>query len=200
MIHYLALGDSYTIGEGVSATESFPYQLYNDLVALNVSIVAPRIIAKTGWTTTELLEGIKANPVNRKYDLVTFLIGVNNQYRGLPIEQFEVDFRILANHAIDYAGGVAKTVLAISIPDYGFTPFGESNKAHISKDLDAFNDIIKRVSDELELEYVDVTTLTRSYADHEGMLVSDNLHPSKDLYRKWVNVLTPIARYALRLR
>ena len=198
MVKYLALGDSYTIGEGVATESSFPFQLYRDLSKLGVSIVKPNFVAQTGWTTVELIAKLNENTSSPTFDLVTLLIGVNNQYRGLPIEQFEQDFKALTQKAIFFTGGRAKTVLALSIPDYGCTPFGAAKKESIQIEIDQYNEIIKKLSLELGFEYIDITTLSRMYASHPEMLVSDNLHPSSILYRKWVDVLTPIARYALR--
>lgn len=183
---YLALGDSYTIGEAVPQDQSFPYQL-NTLFGNNTK---PEIIAVTGWTTGDLKRGIEQrNLQENDYDIVTLLIGVNNQYRHYSKDEYRTEFIELLNTAISYAGGNKQHVIVLSIPDWGATPFGKSSgdPAAISADIDAFNAINKHETEKLGVAYVDITPASRRAGYETDLVASDGLHPSGKMYRLWVD-------------
>lgn len=159
---YLALGDSYTIGESVDAIERFPVQLVKKLNDTGISTKNAKIIAKTGWTTAELSTRIKNEKIRGEYDLVTLLIGVNNQYRGLSPEEYRLQFKELLETATHFTGNNAERVIVISIPDYGVTPFAESrNPLKIGNEIDNFNRLNKEESQLAGAKYVDITTISR---------------------------------------
>ena len=190
---YLALGDSYTIGESVSAEESYPYQLVKDLNKYNLKFNEPKIVAQTGWTTSALKYGISIMPLSQKYDVVTLLIGVNNQYRGLSPTEYRIEFVELLNTAIKYADGKKTHVFVLSIPDWGVTPFGtEANKTmKISMEIDAFNKINKEETLKINVAYLDITTESRSALNDRSLIAVDGLHPSARMYADWVFMLSP---------
>jgi lysophospholipase L1-like esterase len=188
---YLALGDSYTIGESVPAAERFPMQLAKEL-----GLGEPQIIAKTGWTTDELNAAIDAATPQGPFDLVTLLIGVNNQYRGRDAEQYRGEFGALLQRAIGFAGGDAKKVVVVSIPDWGVTAFAEGrDRAKIARELDQYNAINREEAARAGARYVDITAVSRQ-AD-AGLVAGDGLHPSGEQYRQWVRLIVPEARGAL---
>jgi lysophospholipase L1-like esterase len=173
---YLALGDSYTIGEQVDREESYPVQLISKLRDRDILISDPMIIAKTGWTTDELLVGIEKIGPGNDYDLVTLLIGVNNQYRGRDIENYRSEFELLLRMAISFAGNDENNVIVISIPDYGVTPFGrQKENKNISREIDLFNSINKEISDQYQVHYVNVTKISRT-ALEDASLTADDGH------------------------
>ncbi len=187
---YLALGDSYTIGEGVPYEENFPSQLVRRLNENGQKVALDKIVAVTGWTTDELMSGIEGGRLSPPYDLVSLLIGVNNQFRGAPIETFCKEFKELLNQAIEFAGGDKEKVFVLSIPDYAFTEFGQMNDPfEISVELLAFNLAKKKISREIGVRYFDITPLTRQGLDEAGLVADDNLHPSAEMYRRWVNLM-----------
>ncbi|MBB2151062.1 SGNH/GDSL hydrolase family protein [Pedobacter sp. LMG 31462] len=191
---YLALGDSYTIGEAVPLSGSFPHQLRNRLQAKGLHIKAPLIIAKTGWTTSELEEGIKTAAVQQKFDIVTLLIGVNNQYRGESKTAYRNEFKKLLETAIKFAGGQKAHVFVISIPDWGATPYGrESGRdiASIATEIDAFNAINKEETQMQGISYTDITPASRLAKSDESLLAEDGLHPSEKMYFDWAVQLEP---------
>lgn len=181
---YLALGDSYTIGEGVPVYESFPYQAVQLLRDAGHEFAAPEIVAKTGWTTDELLAGIANTKFLSRYDFVSLLIGVNNQYRGRSVDEYERQFEELLKRAIQFAGDDVSHVIVLSIPDWGATPFA-ANADHnrIAKEIDDYNAVNKRVAAKFGVHYIDITPGTRQA--NEEMLAADKLHPSGKEYRKW---------------
>lgn len=191
---YLALGDSYTIGESVAEADRWPNQL-----ARLLQIPPPEIIAKTGWTTDELNAAIdKANP-RGPYDLVTLLIGVNNQYRGRDAEQYRREFVGLLNRAIAFAGGKPWRVVVVSIPDWGVTPFAANrDRAKIGAEIDRFNAINRDETLRVKAHYVDITPVSRGAADDRSLVADDGLHPSAKMYAEWVKLIEPEARAALR--
>ena len=195
---YLALGDSYTIGESIPSKSSFPYQVYERLQANGVNMEKPVIIARTGWTTDELQAAIKAQVLVPPYDLVTLLIGVNNQYRGLDIENYDIEFTQLLQKAIELAGGQSGNVIVISIPDWGVTPFAANRDGEtIAKEINEFNQINYTRTRESGVHYVDVTEISRTAANDSTLLAEDGLHPSIDMYTLWTDKLAPLAKTIL---
>jgi lysophospholipase L1-like esterase len=200
---FLALGDSYSIGEGVAANENWPHQLAAALRAQGVAISEPEIVARTGWTTDELSAAMDAHAFHPPYDLITLLIGVNNQYRGRDVDNYRAEFRALLERAIALAGGDARRVVVISIPDWGVTRFGaESGRdlAKVAREINAFNAMAAAISTTLHAHYVDVTTISRDRGDAPDMLVGDGLHPSAAMYARWTAAIVPAARATLGAR
>ena len=196
---YLALGDSYTIGEAVPLTRNFPYQLVQLLRKKGLAVVAPEIIAQTGWTTDELNSAIKTNQYLSKYDLVTLLIGVNNQYRGLDALQYKMEFEELLKKSIELANGKPSHVCVVSIPDYGVTPFAsEMDRKKIGREIDIFNNINKAVSIQYKTHYVDITPGSREAGSDEELVTSDRLHPSGKEYSKWAEKLAILVTSLLK--
>jgi lysophospholipase L1-like esterase len=185
---YLALGDSYTIGEAVLLTQSFPYQTVHLLRKNGHLFSAPEIIAKTGWTTDELEEGIKKQVLLSKYDFVSLLIGVNNQYRGRDAMVYKLEFEELLKKAIAFANNKPAHVVVVSIPDYSVTPFaGQKNPEEISRQVDVFNTISRAVSAQYKTQYVDITPGSRAAKDDAGLIAEDGLHPSAKEYKNWAH-------------
>ncbi|MGZ3852735.1 MAG: SGNH/GDSL hydrolase family protein [Flavisolibacter sp.] len=190
---YLALGDSYTIGEGVPLTESFPYQVVQLLRQKEYDFNAPEIIAKTGWTTDELQLALGRATLLSKYDFVTLLIGVNNQYRGRDAIEYKEQFEELLKKAIELANGKKDRVIIVSIPDYGVTPHGRSMDAEkISKEIEVFNSINKALSIQYKVLYTDVTLGLRQNAGDTSLVDIDGLHPSGKEYRKWAEKIVEL--------
>ncbi|WP_207492687.1 SGNH/GDSL hydrolase family protein [Aridibaculum aurantiacum] len=183
---YLALGDSYTIGESLPIFESFPYQVVQMLRKKNMLFHAAEIVAKTGWTTFELAEHLIHTQLNQQYDFVTLLIGVNNQYRGLSAKDYEADFEFLLKKAVHLAGDKADHVIVLSIPDWGATPFAEGrDKEKIASEIDAFNSINERISKLYSCQYINITPGTREAANDASLVAADKLHPSAKEYERW---------------
>ncbi len=194
---YLALGDSYTIGESVHEHERFPVQLVEQLRARGVSIADAAIIARTGWTTDELWNALDLREPQGTYELVTLLIGVNNQYRGRSAEAYRPEFVKLLQRAIAYAGNDASRVVVVSIPDWGVTPFGRDRK-NVGGEIDAFNAVNRAESLRLGAHYVDITPGSREALHDAALIANDGLHPSEKMYTRWVELITPIAEKILR--
>lgn len=192
-IRYLALGDSYTIGESVDEAERFPNQLADFLKAGGMPTEVTSI-AKTGWTTSELWDGIQARQITPPYDLVSLLIGVNDQYRGYNINEYRKQFVFLLNKSIEYAGGDPKHVIVLSIPDWGVTPFayGQDTK-QIAKDIDAFNVVNRAETEKAGAQYVDITPISRAAVNDAALIASDGLHPSGKMYTEWAKLALPVA-------
>jgi lysophospholipase L1-like esterase len=189
---YLALGDSYTIGEAVSAAESFPYQLKDALVKQGHPVESIQIIAQTGWTTDELQAAIDIATLSPPYDLVTLLIGVNNQYRGYSAANYRVEFEQLLRQAIVFAGADTERVRVLSIPDWGVTPFAQKEGRvadKVAKEIDAFNAAAKEISERLGVIFIDITPHSRLAATDATLLAPDGLHPSGKMYAHWVQSL-----------
>ncbi len=197
-LRYLALGDSYTIGEGVAEKKRWPVQLANRLAAGGIRVQAPEIIAKSGWTTDELLAAIEDQDPKSDHDLVTLLIGVNNQYRGRSAEDYRPEFEKLLKLAIELARGDPQRVIVVSIPDYGITPFiaekPERDPKEIATQLDAFNLIAQKLTRDHGANWVDVTFVSREHGGKTSMLAEDNLHPSGRMYQLWTDEILPVAR------
>jgi lysophospholipase L1-like esterase len=180
--HYLALGDSYTIGEGVEEEDRWPV-----ILAHHLKMAPPTIIAKTGWTTDELQAAIDKAKPDTNYDLVSLLIGVNNQYRGYNPEVYQKEFAALLQQAISFAGNDPNHVLVVSIPDYGVTPFAaEKNPRKISEEIDRYNAISKKITEAAGVQYFNITPISRKAARDESLMAADQLHPSGKMYRMWV--------------
>lgn len=193
-LNYLALGDSYTIGEAVNAYENFPSQLVNELQKQGLVINPPRIIAQTGWTTGELKEAIVASGVIQKFNFVTLLIGVNNQYRGQSQEIYRSEFKELLQTALEYVRGDKTHVFVVSIPDWGVTPFAKQSGRGIgviSWEIDAFNTINKEETLALGISYTDITAASRNAASDLSLVAADGLHPSAKMYNGWTLALAP---------
>jgi lysophospholipase L1-like esterase len=195
---YLALGDSYTIGESVAVEERWPYQLARGLEAEGVPTEVT-IIARTGWTVDELWQGMQAGPPEGLYDLVTLLIGVNNQYRGYSLSGYREDFRFMLGKAIEYAGGKSDHVIVLSIPDWGVTPFAAGRETNvISQQIDEFNMVNLAETRLAGAQYVDVTPISRQAAGDPELIATDGLHPSGKMYARWTKEALPVARDILK--
>jgi len=191
--HYLALGDSYTIGQAVPPNDSYPIQLAAALTRGGFKTPSPTIIAVTGWTTDDLIFGIANNNIaNNKYQVVTLLIGVNDQYDGLTQSHYRTNFITLLHTAINFAGGDSTRVFVLSIPDYGVTPFGKARQSYISPEIDQFNAINEEESIKAGVNYLDITGISREAANDLTLVASDGLHPSGIMYTLWVNQLAPM--------
>jgi len=204
---FLALGDSYTIGEGVPEAGRWPVQLAALLRARGVSLDAPRIIATTGWTTDELDAAIDAAhaaaPIPTDHALVSLLIGVNNQYRGRSLAEYEVQFAGLLERAIEFAGGEASRVIVLAIPDWGVTPFAIQSgrdRAQIATQLDAFNLSAQRMTEARGARFVDTAPVSRERGGEVAMLADDGLHPSGAMYALWAEAALATAENAVGTR
>jgi lysophospholipase L1-like esterase len=198
MLRYLALGDSYTIGEAVSEAERWPVQLAGLLRGCGIDIEEPQIVARTGWTTDELAAGIRAKRPRGPFNLVSLLIGVNNQYRGRPLEEYRTEFRGLLGRAIDLAGGDASRVLALSIPDWGVTPFAQGRDGGaIGREIDSFNAVAREEAAAAGAAWVDVTASSRVAEIDRSLVAGDGLHPSGAMYARWAQLALPAALVAV---
>ena len=196
---FLALGDSYTIGESVPIYESFPYQTVQLLRNKGMSVHAAEIIAKTGWTTDELMAGIGRTAFEISYDIVTLLIGVNNQYRGKDPAVYEQEFEKLLNKAIAFAGGNKQHVFVLSIPDWGATPFAASrDRVKIGSAIDQFNAINRKITEKAGIAYVSITEGSREATSNALLVAKDGLHPSGLEYGKWAKKLADVILQSIR--
>jgi lysophospholipase L1-like esterase len=196
-LHYLALGDSYTIGEGVPKSGRWPVQLAHALRADGIPMADPRIIAQTGWTTDELDAALDAAHPLAEYDLVSLLIGVNNQYRGRSVDEYRMQFTGLLERAIGFAQGRHERVLVLSIPDWGVTPFAREaarDVERIAVEIDAFNAAAQEVCRTRGVAFVDITAVSRARGAEPTMLAEDGLHPSATLYNEWMRLALPVVR------
>ena len=199
---YLALGDSYTIGEGVPASENFPNQIVGLLNKSYPGFKAARIIAKTGWTTDELEAGIvaanAADPLLPSYDFVTLLIGVNNQYRGQPVDDYKPEFEELLIKAIRFAGGKAEHVIVLSIPDWGVTPYAQGrDRNQVALEIDGYNAANKSIAQQYSVHYINITPGTREAANDATLLAGDGLHPSGKEYARWADAVAQLIKSEL---
>lgn len=184
---YLALGDSYTIGEGVDRSQRWPEQLVKKLEESGLDFNDPKIIAKTGWTTKNLLSAMNVELTNKQYDLVSISIGVNNQYQRRSINEYEEDLKVIFSKAINRSVNGKEGVFVLSIPDYGATPFGASNSENIGKDIARFNSVLKRVSEDFDVPFYNITPISKEARDDLSLVANDGLHPSGKMYRLWVD-------------
>ena len=188
--NYLALGDSYTIGESVPASESFPVQAVKALREGGLSINDADIIAITGWTTGDLMNALKVPTPLPVYDIVTLLIGVNNQYQGKNRDDYKKEFSELFNRAVLLAGGNPQHVIVLSIPDYSLTPFASKSDTHkIAKEIDDFNAANKAITLTGGAHYIDITGISREAKDIPSFIANDGLHPSGEQYGRWTRLL-----------
>ena len=195
---YLALGDSYTIGEGVAKQERWPEQLVARLRERGMMVGDPRIVATTGWTTDELASAMDDARLRGSFGLVTLLIGVNNQYRGRPASEYREQFLTLLHRAIALAGD-SRRVIVVSIPDWGVTAFAEGrDRTAIGSEIDTFNAVAHDEAVRAHARWADVTPASRGAGAKADMLVEDGLHPSAAQYATWVEVILPEAQAAVR--
>lgn len=198
-IRYLALGDSYTIGESVADHERWPNQLANLLEEADIQAEVT-IIARTGWTTDELWQGIQAKEIEPPYDLVSLLIGVNNQYRGYDIDEYREQFIFLLNKSIEYAGGNPSRIIALSIPDWGVTPFAAGrDRKQIAKEINRFNAVSRDESKKAGARYVDIAPGSREATNDISLIAPDGLHPSGKMYSEWARLAYSEALKALEI-
>lgn len=196
IINYLALGDSYTIGQSVCESCRFPEQLKKSLKNLNQeNNFSVEIIARTGWTTTNLINAIEQQKPTNNYDLVTLLIGVNNQYQGINFTVYEKEFPELVTKAISFAKGDKTKLIVVSIPDYAYTPFGQSygNPASISTEIDHYNAFAKSYCQKNGILFIDITDITRNGLNNPKLVANDGLHPSETAYALFTERLLPKA-------
>jgi lysophospholipase L1-like esterase len=200
-MRYLALGDSYTIGEGVEPDGRWPVQLAAALRADGIVIDDPKLIAATGWTTDALSAAIDAaEPLDDDYALVSVLIGVNNQYRGRAVDEYARAFAVLLERAIGFAGRRADRVVVLAIPDWGVTPFAAQSgrdTAAIARELDAYNAAAANICADRGVAFVDIAPISRRRGSQAQMLAADGLHPSAALYAEWARLARPVVRRML---
>jgi len=192
----LALGDSYTIGEGVSPVDGWPVRLAAMMRAEGIPVAEPVIVARTGWTTDELSAGIDASTPSGTFSLVTLLIGVNNQYRGRSVEEYRLQFRSLLTRAIGFADATPSRVIVVSTPDWSVTPFASRsgrNVERIADEIDAFNAVARDEATRAGARFVDVTATSRRAGSEPALVASDALHPSAALYELWARLILPVA-------
>lgn len=197
ILHYLALGDSYTIGEGVAERERYPVQLAESLRSRGIDVASPTIIARTGWRTDDLQQAIRRAELRSRYDLVSLLIGVNNQFQGRPQSVYRKEFRELLTTAIQLAGGDTSRVFVVSIPDYAYTPFG-GGSARVSREIDEFNAINQAITADFGVRYFNITPISRQGLQQPELVARDGLHPSGEQYRRWVELIEPVIAAELK--
>lgn len=196
---YLALGDSYTIGEAVPLNKSFPYQVTQLLRKKEYNFNAPEILAKTGWTTDELQEAVNNYTPLSKYDFVTVLIGVNNQYRGRDAIEYKEQFEEILKNAIELANGKKEHVIVVSIPDYSVMPGAQPmDTEKISKEIEVFNGINKALSIQYKVQYVDITAGSKEAKNNASLIAQDGLHPSETEYAKWAEKIVDVITSQLK--
>lgn len=192
-LRYLALGDSYTIGESVAVSDRWPVELVSRLRKKGLEFEEPDIIAVTGWTTDELINAIEQKDPSEDYDLVTLLIGVNNQYRGYPFKQYTAEFELLLKTAIKHGQGQSSNVFVVSIPDYGVTPFAqEKDPDKIGREIDAYNSEAEKTCRKYLVPFINITNISKTALNDPELTADDNLHPSGKMYRMWVDEILPV--------
>lgn len=186
---YLALGDSYTIGESVEESKRWPVQLADKASENGNRVKSPKIVATTGWTTAELLSGIeRADIEDEKFDFVSLLIGVNNQFRGYDFDIYEKEFVDLLNRSLQFADSDTSHVFVVSIPDWGVTPFADGrDREKIAMEIDQYNDYSAQVCDSFNVQYINITDISREAEEDSSLIANDNLHPSATMYERWVD-------------
>lgn len=195
---FLALGDSYTIGESVPPQDNFPNQTVQVLKNDGFNFTSPEIVAKTGWTTDELQTAINARTLLPKYDFVTLLIGVNNQYRGRTVDNYKPEFESLLKQAIQFAGNDTSHVIVLSIPDWGATPFANGrDRIQIAREIDEYNAANKMIAASYKVYYIDITPGTREAINDPSLVAGDGLHPSAKEYKRWAEKLNAFIKTRL---
>jgi hypothetical protein len=190
-LDYLALGDSYTIGDSVLEGERFPVQTVSRLRDKGITCADPLIVASSSWTTDELHQGILTSRPSGSFDMVSLLIGVNNQYRGLSLDDYATSFQTLLDLSLDFVRGSTSCLFVLSIPDWGVTPFAEGrDKFAIARSIDAFNDVNRKLTEKIGAHYLDITPLTRGAAVEPELIAEDGLHPSAKAYAQWAELLS----------
>src|SRR6185503_15442140 len=196
---YLALGDSYTVGEAEPQAQSYPYQLIDSLNSKGINVSRPNVIATPGWTTQDLINAIATSGINgKKFDFVTLLIGVNDQYQHLSIDSYKQNFTTVLNEAIQFAGGDTSKVFVISIPDWGVTPFANGQDSVIYPEIMNFNAVNLSISKAAGVHYIDVTPVSRTALGDATMIAPDGLHFSGKMYAEWVKLLEPVVASTLK--
>lgn len=188
-IKYLALGDSYTIGQGVSINDNYPNQLVNKLIDNGLELDELKIIATTGWSTDDLLQNIYRSSLDSNYNLVSVLIGVNNQFRKIDTSVYKTQLIEIIEQAIVYAGNKSENVIALSIPDYWYTPFGQNYPDKTSDEIDWYNTYKKQICAKYKIKYYNITPISRRGLEEPELVATDKLHPSEKMYALWVNEL-----------
>jgi lysophospholipase L1-like esterase len=197
--NYLALGDSYTVGEAVPLNKSFPYQAVELLRKKEYNFNAPEIIAKTGWTTDELQDAINDSVLLPKYDFVTLLIGVNNQYRGRDAIEYKEQLEEILKRTIELANGKKEHVIIISIPDYSVTPYASSMDVDkISKEIEVLNGINRALSIQYKVQYADIAASSKEAKNDASLIAQDRLHPSEKEYERWAEKLVAMITSQLK--
>lgn len=197
-VRFLALGDSYTIGQSVAVSERWPVQLEMALVYQGINVQETRIIAQTGWRTDNLKNAVNSQQPLTGYNLVSLLIGVNNQYQGGSLDTYAIEFEELLNTAISLAGGIKDHVFVLSIPDYAYTPFGNGS-AYISDQIDLFNTVNRQITENYGVSYIDITPISRNGLIRPELVASDGLHPSGIMYGLWVDEIMKLVEKELGL-
>lgn len=199
-LNFLALGDSYTIGTGVEESERWPVQLVREINAKGDILSPPTILAKNGWTTGDLLGAIQREPLKPTYDLVSLLIGVNNQYDGLSIEEYTTELDRLLEFSVGIAGNDPTRVVVVSIPDWGVTPFAKDrDRKAIGREIEFFNERKKQRVDRIGCRFVDITQQSKIAAEDPTWLAPDGLHPAARMYAAWCALIRPVVVQALKL-
>ena len=193
-LKFIALGDSYTIGESVAEDERWPVQLAKVLRKKGIDCSDPTIIATTGWRTDDLKHAVEKAKLKPEYTFVSLLIGVNNYYQGKSAESYTPEFEELLRTAITLAGGDKSRVFVVSIPDYGYTPFGKDKQATISAGIDAFNAVNKSIAQKLGIKYIYITDISRKGLTEPDLVAADGLHPSGKMYGAWVERMCDVVR------
>ncbi len=197
-VRYLALGDSYTIGESVAEDARWPMQLRDSLVVHGIEMEWYKIIARTGWKTRELRDAIDQVKPDKNYNLVSLSIGVNDYFQGRSIDEYKTRFQQLLDIAVAHAGGRKDRVFVVSIPDYSYTPLYRDHQDLVSKGIDAFNVLNRKVTLAAGIQYIDITTLSRKGLSTPLWVSSDGLHPSGEQYAAWVKLMLPTILQMLR--
>ncbi len=198
-ITYLALGDSCTKGEGVNPDDNFPNQLIQRLQVEHIRVEEISVVAETGWTTSSLLKALESSKFSSPFDLVSLLIGVNNQYKQLDINIYKAEFEEILLKAIQYSGNRKDRVFVLSIPDYSVTPFAQIlNPMLIQQEIDSYNAVNKEISEIHEVTYLNITTISRKAEDDLNYLAADELHPSAHMYREWIDLIFPVVKDLLK--
>jgi len=196
---YLSVGDSYTIGESVPENDRWSVILTDLLRKNNVKIANPEIIARTGWTTAELAEGIKSRNPKGPYNIVSLLIGVNNQYRGQSLQRYRTELQDLLQQCVGFTSGQADRVFVLSTPDWGVTPFAKgADQAKIAAEIDTFNQVAKEECGKLGIAFIDITPISRTALNDASMIANDGLHFSGKMYRLWAEKSLPVVQRLLR--